>query len=147
MKLFFLISFLSLYITLGSVSLVIAQDSTKAGTEQDQGQQTKIEHGQNFIDEDGDGYNDNAPDHDGDGIPNGLDPDYQKLKKQYRKGNRHKFVDLDGDGINDNLQEEEEKEKIEQGKQQLGQEEKGSSLDQKGEQGSGEGKRKRAGRK
>ncbi|MBC8423085.1 hypothetical protein H8E07_03085 [bacterium] len=30
----------------------------------------------NFIDEDGDGFNDLAPDADGDGIPNGLDPDY-----------------------------------------------------------------------
>jgi hypothetical protein len=30
----------------------------------------------NFIDEDGDGFNDLAPDDDGDGIPNGLDPDY-----------------------------------------------------------------------
>ncbi|MBU0741893.1 hypothetical protein KKG45_14375 [bacterium] len=30
----------------------------------------------NFIDEDGDGYNDLAPDADGDGIPNGVDPDY-----------------------------------------------------------------------
>jgi hypothetical protein len=146
MKLFIYLSSLLLYITFCSVSLVTAQDSTKAGTEQNQGQQTKIKHGQHFIDKDGDGYNDNAPDHDGDGIPNGLDPDYQKLKKQYRKGSRHKFVDLDGDGINDNLQEEEEKEQIEQGKQQLGQEEKGSSLDQKGEQGSGEGKRKRSGR-
>lgn len=29
-----------------------------------------------FIDENGDGYNDLAPDADGDGIPNGLDPDY-----------------------------------------------------------------------
>ena len=49
-----------------------------------------------FVDEDGDGYNDNAPDHDGDGIPNGLDPDY-------KQGDRKKgFVDLDGDGINDN---------------------------------------------
>ena len=49
-----------------------------------------------FIDEDGDGYNDNAPDHDGDGIPNGLDPDYKQGDR--RKG----FVDLNGDGINDN---------------------------------------------
>lgn len=31
-----------------------------------------------FIDEDGDGFNDNAPDHDGDGIPNGIDPDYSR---------------------------------------------------------------------
>ncbi len=30
----------------------------------------------NFIDEDGDGYNDLAPDADGDGIPNRFDPDY-----------------------------------------------------------------------
>lgn len=29
-----------------------------------------------FIDLDGDGFNDLAPDADGDGIPNGLDPDY-----------------------------------------------------------------------
>ncbi len=29
-----------------------------------------------FLDENGDGYNDLAPDADGDGIPNGLDPDY-----------------------------------------------------------------------
>ncbi len=30
-----------------------------------------------FVDENGDGFNDLAPDADGDGIPNGLDPDYQ----------------------------------------------------------------------
>lgn len=30
----------------------------------------------NFVDEDGDGFNDLAPDADGDGIPNGLDDDY-----------------------------------------------------------------------
>ena len=76
-----------------------AQDTTK--TEQSEQNQIKeqnqqqIQHGQNFVDEDGDGYNDNAPDHDGDGIPNGLDPDYQ--------GRGKKFVDLDGDGINDNI--------------------------------------------
>jgi len=34
--------------------------------------------GSNFIDLDGDGFNDNAPDHDGDGIPNGLDEDWIK---------------------------------------------------------------------
>ena len=54
-------------------------------------------HGKGFVDKNGDGYNDNAPDDDGDGIPNGLDPDYQGAKMQ--KG---KFIDLDGDGINDN---------------------------------------------
>lgn len=71
-----------------------AQDTTKT--------KDKTEHNQSFVDEDGDGYNDNAPDHDGDGIPNGLDPDWIKLKKEKKKARR--FVDLDGDGINDNLQ-------------------------------------------
>ncbi len=55
----------------------------------------KAQKGKNFVDADGDGYNDNAPDHDGDGIPNGLDDDFLGAGK---KG----FVDLDGDGINDN---------------------------------------------
>jgi len=54
-----------------------------------------------FIDENGDGFNDNAPDADGDGIPNGRDADYTGPKM--RKGNNSKgFVDADGDGINDN---------------------------------------------
>ncbi len=53
-----------------------------------------------FVDKNGDGYNDNAPDHDGDGIPNGLDPDW--LKQKHKK--RPAFRDLDGDGINDFLQ-------------------------------------------
>lgn len=30
-----------------------------------------------FIDRNGDGFNDNAPDHDDDGIPNGFDPDWR----------------------------------------------------------------------
>lgn len=34
--------------------------------------------GKNFVDLNGDGFNDNAPDADGDGIPNGLDDDYIK---------------------------------------------------------------------
>ncbi|MEE9432199.1 MAG: hypothetical protein V3V16_14205 [Melioribacteraceae bacterium] len=66
----------------------VAQQSTEI-------KNNKKQHGGRFIDLDGDGYNDNAPDHDGDGIPNGLDPDYRKNKAR-------KFVDLDGDGINDN---------------------------------------------
>ncbi len=52
------------------------------------------------MDEDGDGYNDNAPDHDADGIPNALDPDFAGARNgQGMPG----FVDLDGDGINDNV--------------------------------------------
>ena len=60
---------------------------------------TPPQHGKNFVDANGDGYNDNAPDEDGDGIPNGLDPDYTGPKHQYGK---KAFVDLDGDGIDDN---------------------------------------------
>ena len=56
-----------------------------------------IDHGLGFIDADGDGYNDNAPDSDGDGIPNGMDEDFVK-QSQMGRG----FVDADGDGINDN---------------------------------------------
>jgi len=39
--------------------------------------QNKI-HGNHFIDLNNDGYNDNAPDADGDGIPNGQDADYTR---------------------------------------------------------------------
>ena len=79
-----------------------AQDSSKTNTVKETKNNVKSEgnkktqHGLGFVDADGDGYNDNAPDHDGDGIPNGLDQDYKKSKKM--RG----FVDLDGDGINDN---------------------------------------------
>ncbi len=70
----------------------LAQDSTK----------THIGQGRFFVDKNGDGYNDNAPDDDGDGIPNGLDPDWQKRHK--RKGKPNRFIDLNGDGINDYVQ-------------------------------------------
>ncbi len=60
---------------------------------------TDLQHGKNFVDENGDGYNDNAPDHDADGIPNGVDPDYDGPK--VRSGNKG-FIDENGDGINDN---------------------------------------------
>ncbi len=58
-----------------------------------------IQHGPGFVDNDGDGYNDRAPDADGDGIPNGLDDDYVGPRNgRVSRG----FVDKDGDGINDN---------------------------------------------
>lgn len=56
--------------------------------------------GGTFMDANGDGFNDNAPDHDGDGIPNGQDPDYVRTGT----GRGHGFVDADGDGINDYAQ-------------------------------------------
>lgn len=86
-------------------STLIAQDSVKVNNQNQNNEQEKekIEHGLKFVDEDGDGFNDNAPDHDGDGIPNGLDPDYKG------KGKRKHFIDLDGDGINDNIYRENQK--------------------------------------
>ena len=93
MILLFVFSFL---LGLNSLS---AQDTTKIN---------KAGKHQKFVDKNGDGYNDNAPDHDGDGIPNGLDSDWQKLVKHKGKGKGkgrgRKFIDLDGDGINDYLQ-------------------------------------------
>jgi hypothetical protein len=70
----------------------VAQDSTKIKRTIIKENQHK---GRNFVDANGDGYNDNAPDHDGDGIPNGLDPDYLKLKK--RKNAACGFIDSNGD--------------------------------------------------
>ena len=46
--------------------------------------QTK-EHSNKFVDANGDGFNDNAPDIDGDGIPNGRDEDYTGAKKQKKR--------------------------------------------------------------
>ena len=119
--------------------IVQAQDSSNVKPKE---QQPK--HGPNFVDKDGDGYNDNAPDHDGDGIPNGLDPDWQKIKKGKGKGKHRRFVDLDGDGINDNLQTDETEEQTEQMMiRNQGQESKGGSMDQKQEMGKGQkGKQK-----
>jgi hypothetical protein len=90
---------------------LIAQDTLKAedSTGNDTGQQIKqnksgrtgsqVKHGRRFVDKDGDGYNDNAPDHDGDGIPNGLDPDYMgsKSRRRYRGS-----ADMKGESVNDN---------------------------------------------
>jgi hypothetical protein len=76
-------------------SSVLAQDSTQVKG------QFKNSHRVGFVDADGDGYNDNAADHDGDGIPNGMDDDYTGAKNRWGKGSRG-FVDANGDGINDN---------------------------------------------
>ena len=52
--------------------------------------------GKNFVDLDGDGFNDNAPDADGDGIPNGLDPDYVKYAQD---GDGYKNGQLNGQSV------------------------------------------------
>ncbi|MBN2008831.1 hypothetical protein JW960_05760 [candidate division KSB1 bacterium] len=61
-----------------------------------------VVHGPNFVDENGDGYNDLAPDSDGDGIPNGMDADYTPQNPDRTK--RGGFIDEDGDGLNDRFQ-------------------------------------------
>jgi hypothetical protein len=46
-----------------------------------------------FVDDDGDGFNDLAPDDDGDGIPNGQDPDYTRPQD----GSGNQFGNRGGD--------------------------------------------------
>ena len=69
-------------------STILAQDEQKQEKNQVQNQvkselktQTK-EHGNQFVDVNADGYNDNAPDVDGDGIPNGRDENYTGSKNR-----------------------------------------------------------------
>ena len=62
-----------------------------------------VQHGPGFVDRDGDGLNDLAPDRNEDGIPNGLDPDYRGRGARHGKGVAG-FVDENGDGINDWMQ-------------------------------------------
>ena len=68
--------------------------------QEQQTEQNKTQHGLGFVDENGDGYNDNAPDHDGDGIPNGQDPDWVRQNTGKGRG-AGGFVDENGDGLND----------------------------------------------
>ncbi len=49
---------------------------------------TAIKHGPNFVDLDGDGFNDNAPDFDQDGIPNGMDSDWSRQRDGSGRGQR-----------------------------------------------------------
>ncbi len=113
-----LVSVFTLILGVSFLTLVFAQDSTQTKAQvrtkaqyrlkaQSQLQNKtavngQLQHGYMFVDENGDGFNDNAPDADGDGIPNGLDPDYEGPMLRSGQGARG-FVDLDGDGINDNL--------------------------------------------
>lgn len=80
---------LALTLLLGETASAQTCDSTGVG----RGRRT-------FVDANGDGYNDNAPDHDGDGIPNGKDADYARTGGGRGRG----FVDADGNGINDYAQ-------------------------------------------
>jgi hypothetical protein len=115
---------------------VIAQDSLNT-----KNQTNDLNHNQHFIDLDGDGYNDNAPDHDEDGIPNGLDPDWKKIQDEENRRKGMQFVDLDGDGINDNLQTKEMKEHHQF--QNLNEQKSGSSMNSQSRQGEDHGNKKK----
>ena len=130
---------------------LFAQDSTQAknkDTDKDKEfvDKTKFSRDEKTDNEDNNGYNDNAPDHDGDGIPNGLDPDWQKLQKEKKKAKRKRFVDLDGDGINDNIQNSEsgQGEQVQMRQQKMQQGQDGSSIENKQQKGQGQ---KRQGKK
>ena len=106
-----LISALSMIVLMAVMfsSTILAQEEQKQEKNQIKNQvkselkvntQTQtMQHGNHFVDANKDGYNDNAPDIDGDGIPNGRDEDYTGAKN---RKNGKGFVDLNGDGLNDN---------------------------------------------
>ena len=135
-KAFILILSLLCVTAFGSVQ---AQDSVKTAKKMQKKNQKKLK----FVDKNGDGYNDNAPDHDNDGIPNELDPDWHRLMKEKNKLRKPKFIDLNGDGINDNLQ----KISLKQGKQvKIIKSENGSSINNKQQGPKGMGKKKKGGK-
>ena len=76
------------------------QNQTQSAGDIKSPDQSKI-HGSRFIDKNLDGYRDNAPDSDGDGIPNGSDSDYPGSKNRRGNNGNNRFSDLNGDGIND----------------------------------------------
>ncbi|HID39552.1 MAG TPA: hypothetical protein EYP36_08565 [Calditrichaeota bacterium] len=135
----------SLFIGLLLSNGIYAQDSIKVK------KNTVIKkqhHRMHFVDEDGDGYNDNAPDHDGDGIPNGLDPDWYKLHKGKgkAKGKKPKFIDLDGDGINDYIQSENPQDKKQRKTLNVGNPQ-GGSIDKQTQKGERHRGKKRSGKR
>ena len=114
------------------VAVTYGQDSTKIKNKNGEPRQHRMP----FVDANGDGYNDNAPDHDGDGIPNGLDPDWHKLHKGKgkAKGKKHRFIDLNGDGINDYIQSEKRQNKKQQNMLKKA-ERQGGPMDKQGQTG------------
>jgi hypothetical protein len=104
-RIFSLFTTLVLLVAVFFSSNIFAQDSTRTQLKPKYKHQIKwqkgTQQGTKFVDENGDGFNDNAPDTDGDGIPNGRDEDYDGPKVRNGNGSRG-FIDEDGDGINDN---------------------------------------------
>jgi len=80
-----------------------SQEQSKQSQLKGETNQKEVQHQKQFEDKNGDGYNDNAADADGDGIPNGQDPDYTGAKNRAGNG-KGGFIDENGDGINDNAE-------------------------------------------
>jgi hypothetical protein len=76
------------------VSLTAQTDTTTA----------PVQHGPRFVDLNGDGYNDNAPDHDGDGIPNGQDPDWTRPQDGTGAQNGKQYQGTGSQGKGNSLQ-------------------------------------------
>lgn len=91
-------------ILLAGVSSGIAQEAKdSASTPPQTPEQIQRGPAGRFVDADGDGFNDLAPDADEDGIPNGRDADFAGPRRGFRGGKgAQRFVDTDGDGFNDN---------------------------------------------
>jgi hypothetical protein len=85
------------HVTIPVILVGLALVATPAAGQQTGGQ--KHQRGRQatraFVDMNGDGFADNAPDFDGDGIPNGMDPDYVRGMAHNRA------IDSDGDGVVD----------------------------------------------
>ena len=60
------------------------------------GESAEAKKGRGFVDDNGDGINDLARDHDGDGVPNGQDSDWVKSK---RDGTGNKQGNGGADGV------------------------------------------------
>lgn len=88
---------LSLLLVTGLTGTAAAQTDDPVSTDDTE----TVDHLRPFVDENGDGYNDLSPDADGDGIPNGQDPDYIRNPDGRRGRGNGGFVDADGDGLND----------------------------------------------
>jgi len=112
---------LGLYVGLGT-----SQEATEATPEK-----AAVVHGPGFVDTDGDGYNDRAPDHDGDGIPNGQDQDWIKGQKNGKGpgwGNKGQKGDCDGTGKQIRQRQKAGKGKMAQGNQGQGSDHDGDGI-------------------
>jgi hypothetical protein len=96
-------------IILLAILFLVSLAADQAWAQQKKKQAGKKARAQQFIDEDGDGFNDLLPDDDGDGIPNMIDPDYKGhsaeslymhryMNGQTIEAERHRYQDMNQHG-------------------------------------------------